>query len=284
MTGSRQLNRNRVAGCIFGILLASLALYACGPGYAMGGRGSTAVAVSASYSELDEWGEWTLSARFGNVWCPSVDAGWAPFTYGNWVWTDRGWLWSSYEPYGWLVFHYGNWYYDAGLGWFWIPGRAWSPATVEWYRYDDYVCWAPRPPAGYRWSQPWEPSRVRPWTVVVQADFMQENVGRHRVTIRPPSNEGRGNVRRGAPEIRTVSTAVKSDITKVKVKRERTTSMQRTFYRTDLPSAEIDKVSRYRAQYRKAPKPRQLTEADDNNREQGRKGEKQRQSGGRGRK
>ena len=285
MTGSRLLNRNRVAACCLGILLASLVLYACGPGYAMGRRGSTAVAVSASYGELDEWGEWTVNTRFGNVWCPYVDAGWAPFTYGNWVWSDRGWFWSSYEPYGWLVFHYGNWYHDASLGWFWVPGQAWSPATVEWYEYDNYICWAPRPPAGYHWSRPWESASARPWTVVAQVDFMRENVGQHRVSVRPPSNSRSGYVRRGAPDIRSVSTAVKSDINRVKVTRERTTLNQRTYYRTQLPSAETEKVSRYRSQYQNAPNSRQLSKSDDNNRDRNKRDEYRRVGGlGRGHK
>src|SRR5665809_116742 len=40
---------------------------------------------------------------------------------------------------------------DAGashrIGWFWVPGNRWGPAWVYWQQSDDYLAWAPLPPA-----------------------------------------------------------------------------------------------------------------------------------------
>ncbi|MBK7142468.1 MAG: hypothetical protein IPH75_10345 [bacterium] len=259
MTNSTSSSRMSKGTSWISILLVALLAYACAPGYAVGRGTSTSVGVSASYGELNEWGGWTVHAQFGEVWYPYVNSGWVPFTYGNWVWTDRGWLWSSYEPYGWLVYHYGNWYYDPAIGWFWVPGNSWSPATVVWYEYDNYVCWAPRPPSGYSWSRPWETSVTTTWTMVTKANFLQENVGRHKMSVRAPSRSGVSSFRRSAPSITVISKARggNGDIKKVSVKRQKTTIQQKTYYRTDLPSVEKNKASRYQAQYKKGPKQQQ---------------------------
>jgi hypothetical protein len=33
------------------------------------------------------------------------------------------------------------------VGWFWVPGRRWGPAWVSWRSSDEYLAWAPLPPA-----------------------------------------------------------------------------------------------------------------------------------------
>ena len=81
------------------------------------------------------------------AWRPThVRAGWRPYMFGRWAWTDYGWYWVSDEPFGWAAYHYGRWYYDDYYGWMWVPDRTWGPAWVEWRYNDDYLGWAPLPP------------------------------------------------------------------------------------------------------------------------------------------
>ncbi len=153
-------------------------------------------------SYLDQWGVWVDVQPFGMVWEPSVNPDWRPFFYGHWVWTDDGWAWVSYEPYGWLVYHYGNWDYQPDIGWFWIEGDEWSPARVQWITYDNYCSWAPLPPPGVTWEEPWHEEGLRFWVVVRDRDLDEENIG-HLQVSRPPAPremEGREVVRR-APDI-----------------------------------------------------------------------------------
>jgi hypothetical protein len=170
-----------------GFLVAmSAALFlACG-GYAS--QASADMGAESNLDDvtyLDQYGSWIDIEPYGSVWQPSVSADWRPFSYGHWVWTDAGWAWVSYEPYGWLVYHYGNWDYDPDFGWFWIEGNDWSPAQVQWLNYDGYCSWAPLPPAGVEWSDPWDEGGFRYWIAVRDRDFDRDNIGHHRIG-RPP--------------------------------------------------------------------------------------------------
>ncbi len=109
-------------------------------------RAQVEVSVSASFSDLNEYGEWIHVHGYGTVWRPDAEPGWRPFMYGRWVNSADGWLWDSDEPFGWIVCHYGNWYNDENLGWLWVPGYEWSPARVEWNVSSDEIAWAPLPP------------------------------------------------------------------------------------------------------------------------------------------
>ncbi len=92
--------------------------------------------------DLDDNGTWRDTPEYGSVWTPtSVAPGWAPYTYGNWIWVDPwGWTWQDYSPWGFAPFHYGRWV-SYGGGWGWAPGpyyggwsRGWySPAMVAWF-------------------------------------------------------------------------------------------------------------------------------------------------------
>jgi len=250
-------------GICVSLVIALFLLSGCGPTYSSGSRVSTRIGVSASYSELNEWGGWGVHARFGDVWYPYTEPGWAPFTYGNWVWTDRGWLWSSYEPYGWLVFHYGNWYFDDEYGWFWIPGNAWSPARVNWYVYDDYVCWAPTPPRGVIWRAPWETNVTVVWTTVEKKYFLQENIGRHKVAIRPPSKSGERYVVRHSPDAKVLVEVSNQKFEKIKVQREKVQMGGKTFYKSNLSNMEKEKVVKYRGEFKKSDKPKQVPQNKD---------------------
>jgi hypothetical protein len=88
------------------------------------------------YADLDEYGSWRPVSRYGNVWFPSrVDAGWAPYRDGHWVWQEPwGWTWVDNAPWGFAPSHYGRWVYVTNR-WGWIPGPrnvrpVYAPALV----------------------------------------------------------------------------------------------------------------------------------------------------------
>ncbi len=102
-------------------------------------------------AELDEYGEWTYLAPYGNVWVPGgVDNDWRPYYNGRWTWLPlTGWTWWPYEPWGWSTFHYGRWHWGLDMGWYWIPMNMWGPAWVNWWWDDFYFGWAPLSYWGY---------------------------------------------------------------------------------------------------------------------------------------
>ena len=169
---------------------------------------------------LSSYGDWVYIQPFGSVWRPAVIAGWAPYYYGHWIWTSAGWTWTSYEPYGWLVFHYGNWGYRPGIGWFWVPGDTWYPASVQWYTFGSYAAWAPMPPPGVIWPDPWDPYDVDVWIVINVVDFTKEDIGRHRIA-RPAYRDvaHRQSVVKRAPEVRHVETLIKKKVPVVEVRK-----------------------------------------------------------------
>ena len=100
---------------------------------------------------LDPYGNWLDVAGHGRCWRPlGLGEGWRPYSEGYWAYTDAGWTWVSYEPFGSVVYHYGRWLRLTDGGWVWVPGREWGPAWVSWRYGDDYIGWAPLPPAA-RW-------------------------------------------------------------------------------------------------------------------------------------
>ena len=132
---------------------------------ALVGSGTIAQAQDADFSffydSLSPYGNWVEVAEHGACWLPAVEEGWAPYTNGNWAYTDVGWTWVSHEPFGSIVFHYGRWLL-TGDGWAWVPGSDWAPAWVSWRAGNEYVGWAPLPP-----SVPWHANRgVGAWVDV----------------------------------------------------------------------------------------------------------------------
>lgn len=102
-------------------------------------------------AELDENGEWTYLAPYGNVWVPNgIDEDWRPYNNGRWTWLPlSGWTWWPYESWGWSTFHYGRWHWGLDMGWYWIPMSMWGPAWVNWWWDDYYFGWAPLSYWGY---------------------------------------------------------------------------------------------------------------------------------------
>lgn len=76
--------------------------------------------------DLANYGDWQYT-QWGYAWFPIVQAGWAPYTLGDWVWISPwGWTWVADEPWGFAPFHYGRWGSWGGR-WCWVPG----PRTVR---------------------------------------------------------------------------------------------------------------------------------------------------------
>lgn len=90
------------------------------------------------YEDLDEYGSWRVVPSYGTVWFPTrVEAGWAPYRYGHWVWIEPwGWTWVDDAAWGFAPFHYGRWVVVTG-SWAWVPGPVnvrpcYAPALVAW--------------------------------------------------------------------------------------------------------------------------------------------------------
>ncbi len=105
-----------------------------------------AVTLDSFQAPLQPYGDWVVVGSYGRVWRPRVAAGWRPYYYGRWEWTNEGWFWVSDEPWGWAAYHYGRWAYDPYYGWLWVPGYEWAPAWVSWRASGDAIGWAPLAP------------------------------------------------------------------------------------------------------------------------------------------
>ena len=130
-------------------------------------------------ADLSSNGRWIETPEYGTVWQPiRVASDWQPYRYGRWAWTDAGWAWVSDESFGWAVYHYGRWGFAPELGWYWVPGRVWAPAWVEWRFGDRYAGWCPLGPAGIAVVQPAR------W-VWVETPHLLEPVPHHVVPLPP---------------------------------------------------------------------------------------------------
>lgn len=144
------------------------------------GEGSTN--RGAFYNRLSPYGNWIwLQGQY--VWVPNnVGPYWRPYTVGRWVFTDRyGWMWASNEPFGWATYHYGRWGFSNRVGWFWVPGNRWAPAWVSWRSSNDYLAWAPLPPAYDEGVSIEINARGVPdyyWQVVPNRDFLSDDLPR----------------------------------------------------------------------------------------------------------
>jgi hypothetical protein len=81
------------------------------------------VAAMPGGAELAEYGTWSQSPQYGEVWYPEVRPGWVPYREGHWAYVAPwGWTWIDADPWGFAPFHYGRWV-DIGGRWAWTPGR-----------------------------------------------------------------------------------------------------------------------------------------------------------------
>jgi len=150
--------------------------------------------VAPYASELESHGSWYYEAEVGYVWRPYVAPDWRPYTYGRWTWTLYGWTWVPYDSWGWAPFHYGRWGFSGALGWYWIPGRVWSPAWVSWAVGGDYVGWCPlgagdRPIAFGNQSRGFAVARGTTndsgWNYARRSDIESRDLARRRVGATP---------------------------------------------------------------------------------------------------
>lgn len=203
------------------VILIAVGCMGCVPGqYGMSAGFSYNNVTDSDY--LAQYGVWVNIPNFGMCWQPEVVAGWQPFFYGHWAWSNNGWAWVSYEPFGDLVYHYGYWDYQEPYGWFWVPGNVWSPARVEWYTFGDYCAWAPLPPPNVFWPDPWIRFQTNVWLVVGFNDFLDDDIGHHRFEgrIERPVYGGREVVDRRAPDMRFVEQRTGRTIQPIRIARQ----------------------------------------------------------------
>ena len=107
------------------------------------------------------------------------------------------------------------------VGWFWVPEDIWWPARVQWYTFGSYTAWAPLPPPGIVWRDPWDRYDVNIWIVVNIDNFTNENIGRHRI-VRPLSREivTRHTVVKNPPRIKRVERLSKKVVPKRKISKK----------------------------------------------------------------
>jgi Family of unknown function (DUF6600) len=128
---------------------------------------SVSISIGGFYNELEPYGRWVdCNYRgYGDCWVPArVSRDWQPYSNGEWVYTEYGWTWVSYDAWGDDPYHYGSWVYTNRYRWAWIPGTVWAPAWVTWSYSDNYVGWAPLPPSIVFGSSGYSgrPIRMRP--------------------------------------------------------------------------------------------------------------------------
>jgi hypothetical protein len=98
----------------------------------------SAVAALPGGDDLAQYGTWSDSPDYGQVWYPQVASGWAPYREGYWSYVPPwGWTWVDNEPWGFAPFHYGRWA-EIGGRWAWVPGDAvavpvYAPALVTFF-------------------------------------------------------------------------------------------------------------------------------------------------------
>jgi hypothetical protein len=83
-----------------------------------------AVAAMPGGNDLAQYGSWSVSPEYGQVWYPQVAPGWVPYREGSWAYVEPwGWTWVDSDPWGFAPFHYGRWV-ETGGRWGWVPGVA----------------------------------------------------------------------------------------------------------------------------------------------------------------
>jgi hypothetical protein len=102
-------------------------------------------------SDFDQNGQWDYASNYGYVWAPTaVPVGWAPYSYGSWIWIRGSYVWIDYNRWGWAPGHYGRWVFIASRGWCWVPPSVgsvyWGPGYVGWIVTPSYVAWVPLAP------------------------------------------------------------------------------------------------------------------------------------------
>jgi len=193
--------------------------------------------------ELDEYGEWTYLAPYGNVWVPGgIDDDWRPYYNGRWTWLPlSGWTWWPYEPWGWSTFHYGRWHWGADMGWYWIPMNMWGPAWVNWWWDDMYFGWAPLSYWGYpgvlmggmyygHYYGGYYPNASRALTVVRRDGLKDPHIAANALRGDSLKSLNKMNLANQSPNVRPAGTKISVqplDSGRVMLRNDRTTGLER---------------------------------------------------------
>ena len=88
------------------------------------------------YQDLAQNGDWDSDSDDGAIWYPAdVDSDWAPYQDGSWAYiAPWGWTWVDNARWGFAPYHYGRWAHTH-RGWGWVPGPVgvrpvYAPALV----------------------------------------------------------------------------------------------------------------------------------------------------------
>jgi hypothetical protein len=199
------------------------------------------------FNDLDYYGQWYQRDPYGWVYRPTVVMDWQPFTHGHWIWTQYGWMWVDYDPWGWATSHYGYWTQDFTLGWIWVPDYTWSPVQCEWVQYGDYIGWAPEPPPGAAFKEPWEGSQA--WVFVPIRKFKQADVASNRADPKFKTGDD-PQIARGAPALKDVERRGAGMFEIVDVQLDRRVVHDREFARVKYPPDQEDIIAQHSTQYK----------------------------------
>jgi hypothetical protein len=220
----------------FALVLTAF-LYGCGEGTGTATRYERP--ADDPFSLLNAYGTWFDAPGLGTVWQPSLAYEWRPYRDGQWIWTDRGWVWASDEPFAWIVYHYGYWTRWGGPGWVWVPAYEWSPSRVRWSSGDEYIGWAPMPPPQVQFPQAYATGYEDVWIMVPARRFTEANVGQYRATSpipRPGVTRGTGRDR--APDVGNIQRLRNEEIRARQIEQEDVRQGQRTLTRMRIKDEE----------------------------------------------
>lgn len=199
------------------------------------------------FNDLDYYGQWYQRDPYGWVYRPTVVMDWQPFTHGHWIWSQYGWMWVDYDPWGWATSHYGYWTQDFTLGWIWVPDYTWSPVQCEWIQYGDYIGWAPEPPPGAAFKEPWEGSQA--WVFVPIRKFKQADVATNRAAPKFKTGDD-AQISRGVPALKEVERRGAGIFTIVDVQLDRRVVHDREFARVKYPPDQQDIIAAHSTPYK----------------------------------
>jgi hypothetical protein len=153
--------------------------------------------LSGYSASFDQGGSWSYMAPYGYVWYPTVVAGWHPYYHGRWCRRDDGWNFvGDGGRWNYPTHHYGRWGVGSNGGWFWVPGKQWSSAWVQWASAPGYTSWCPLgandKPVG-TWASRMDTRTGVPgrgWTVVRSTAFADgANVSKQAIDVRALARE-----------------------------------------------------------------------------------------------
>ncbi len=138
--GAGQMLTLTEQGPVLGRIAAPPPLVAWAGG--LGGKATRGTPVAARQmtgaEDLGRYGRWESAPEYGDIWYPTVEAGYVPYRDGRWVWRHPwGWTWLDERPWGFAPFHYGRWV-QVGPRWGWAPRpvtyveEAWRPRRPVW--------------------------------------------------------------------------------------------------------------------------------------------------------